>query len=89
MLVGPPTAGRRGPGPRQRHRPDPGGGAITHNELMSAISRLGCPSRNPKVGRSAPIYLEAAGAFNRSGPPGWLWFMSRGDEMVDDGDARA
>jgi hypothetical protein len=51
---------------------------MTRNEFMSAISRLVIrPGRDGFV-TARPIYLQTAGAFNRSGHDSWLWFAASG-----------
>jgi hypothetical protein len=49
---------------------------MTRNEFMAAISRLVVrPGRDGFV-TGRPIYLQAAGTFNRAGHGSWLWFAA-------------
>jgi hypothetical protein len=62
---------------------------MTRNEFMAAISRLTVQPGSDGGVTGRQTYLLAAGAFNRTGAAGWLWFRKRAGETLDAGDSRA
>jgi hypothetical protein len=54
---------------------------MTRGEFMSAISRLTVRSGHDGFVMGRPIYLQAAGAFNRAGHRSWLWFAASGPKL--------